>query len=352
MTTVQTTLYHRIDEPNSRNDLADYHIAIVIPVFNESRHIKQVLESIPSYIRSIIVVDDGSTDDTLHRIEERMEIDSRIQCVQHRTNQGVGMAMMTGYRQAIELSASIVVKMDGDGQMSSESLPKLISPLLSGVADYSKGSRFAYTSDASEMPLVRRIGNVTLGFMTKVAAGYWNLLDPTNGFTAIRTDVLKLMRFERLDPKFFFETSMLSELYLLKAVVRDIPMAASYGNETSHLSPLKAMFQFPPRLLRRFLRRIFLRHVVYDFSIGAIYTLVGGPLGMFGLVFGILNWARYSSMNLGAPTGTVVIPALCILVSIQLILRAIDADIQSVPRIPINLGPLAQNRLHHHQLQL
>ena len=116
--------------------------------------------------------------------------DKRISLIRHPSNLGVGGAMITGYRKALELEAQIIVKMDGDGQMDMDHLPELLSPLIEGQADYTKGNRFRDFKSLQKMPLIRRVGNMGLAFLSKAATGYWTLFDPTNGFNAIRSEVL------------------------------------------------------------------------------------------------------------------------------------------------------------------
>ena len=156
--------------------------------------------------------------------------------------------MLTGYAEAHRLGAEIVVKMDGDGQMDPAQLPALIAPIVRGEADYAKGNRYLHARQLRSMPLLRRLGNLGLSFLTKLASGYWNIFDPTNGYTAIHAALIPLLNKEDIGRRYFFESSMLLELSLLRAVVRDVYIPARYGDETSHLSILKTLRQFPPAL--------------------------------------------------------------------------------------------------------
>ncbi|NLX99076.1 MAG: glycosyltransferase family 2 protein [Rhodopirellula sp.] len=313
-----------------------------MPAYNEAGQIEAALEAIPSYVRTILVVDDASSDDTPRVVRRMAERDPRIVLVRHPENRGVGGAMVTGYRKAVELGADIVVKIDADGQMSPDDLPALLRPLIRGEADYAKGNRFRDFRTLAHMPPLRRAGNMVLSFLTKAAVGYWQCFDPCNGYVAIRGDVLRELPLESIPHSFFFETSMLAELYLLRAVVRDVPMPARYGNERSHLSIRRVLVEFPCRLARCFARRILLAKFIYDFSIGSVYLLTGLPMLLAGLVYGLNNWVRYAQAGEGAPTGTVVIPTMLIILGFQLLLSAIHEDLQSAPHEPICGGvPLA-----------
>ncbi len=313
-------------------DFQKYKIAAVIPAFRVEGAIQTVLEELPSYLMHIIVVDDASPDRTSEIVSTMAQRDRRLVLIRHECNRGVGGAMVTGFRKALELGAQIVVKIDGDGQMDAGHLPALLLPLIQGQADYAKGNRFRDFLALQKMPLIRRLGNMGLGFLAKAATGYWNVFDPTNGFLAIRTETLAQLPLERIDRGYYFETSMLANLYLLGAFVKDVPMPARYQGEVSSLIIRRVLFEFPFKLFGTFLRRIVLKNFIYDFSMASIYMLVGLPLMLFGLIFGITKWIHYASLGVAAPTGTVMLPTLTVLLGIQLLLSAIEIDLRSVPR--------------------
>jgi glycosyltransferase involved in cell wall biosynthesis len=313
-------------------------IIAVVPAYRVEAHIEKTLYKIPSFVQHIIVVDDASPDNTAHIVTSLQKKDSRLLLVRHKENQGVGGAMLTGFRKALELGAQIVIKIDGDGQMSEYDLRPLLTPLLRGQADYAKGNRFRDFNALKSMPLTRRFGNMALSFLVKAATGYWDCFDPTNGFLAIRYETLQLLPFEQIDKSYFFETSMLGELYLLGAVIRDVPYPAVYGDEISNLSIRRTLKEFPQKLFRMFFRRIWIRHFLYDFSMESIYLLVGIPSFLFGLVFGIVKWIKYSRLGIPAPTGTIMIAVLSVMLGVQILLSAIGIDLQSVPKEPICQG--------------
>lgn len=321
------------------------HIAAVIPAFNAGTTIQSVIAEIPSIVGIMIVIDDGSKDDTAAIVERCAATDRRIVLVRHDRNGGVGAAMVTGFKRATELGATIIVKIDADGQMPLSMLPSLIGPLLAGDADYVKGNRFRDFQAIRAMPLMRRIGNVALSFLAKAATGYWQCFDPTNGFVAIRTDVLSLLPLQRIDSTYFFEISMLSHLYLLGAVVKEEPMPARYNGEPSSLSIPRVLRQFPGRLFTALLRRIVLKNFVYDFSVASLEIAAGVPLLLAGTLYGGYNWLWYARHHLGAPVGTVVLSAMSIILGFQSLLAAIALDLQAVPREPINSGPMTSESI-------
>jgi len=318
-----------------RVDFRKYKIAAVIPAYRVEGEIADVLCGLPLYIRHIIVVDDASPDSTSDIVAALAKRDRRLNLLRHDHNQGVGGAMVTGFRRALEIGAQIVVKIDGDGQMDVGHLPELILPLVEGKADYTKGNRFRDFVALQKMPFIRRLGNMGLGFLAKAATGCWNIFDPTNGFLAIRAETLAQLPLERIDPSYYFETSMLANLYLLGAVVRDVPIPARYQGEASSLIIRRVLFEFPIKLLFTFFRRIVLKNFIYDFSMETIYLIAGIPLLLFGLIFGAVEWIQYASRNIPAPTGTVMLPTLAVLLGIQLLLSAVESDLRSVPKDPL-----------------
>ncbi len=311
-------------------DFKKFTIAIVIPAYRVEREILSVLRGLPPYIKHIIVVDDASPDSGADLVAAAAKKNKRITLIVHPQNQGVGGAMVSGFRKAIELGAQIIVKLDGDGQMDPTHIPALILPLIEGKADYVKGNRFRDFNSLQQMPLLRRIGNLGLSFLTKAATGYWNIFDPTNGFFAIRAEILFQIPLDRLDKRYFFETSMLANLYMLDAFVLDVPIPAKYGNEISNLSIRHVFFEFPIKLARTFLRRIILKYFIHDFSMISVYLLSGIPLLLFGLIFGVIKWIHYAELGIPAPTGTVMLPTISVILAIQILLSAVEIDLNSM----------------------
>jgi dolichol-phosphate mannosyltransferase len=319
---------------------ADVHAAAVVPAFDVEEEIGSVLRAMPPIFTTIVVVDDASRDRTGELADRYAQLDPRVIVVHHETNRGVGGAMVTGFRTAVDAGADVIVKIDGDGQMPLWLVPHLLDPLVRGEADYTKGNRFRDFAAIRAMPMARRIGNVILSFLAKAATGYWRCFDPTNGFLAIRADVLSQLPLHKIDRTYFFEISMLSHLYLIGAVVKEVPMPARYAGETSSLSIGRVMRQFPGKLLWSLARRITLRNFVYDFNLESLDLAAGVPLLLFGLIFGALKWTWYASRHLPAPTGTIMLAAVSVMLGMQLLLAAAHLDLEAVPRDPINGGAI------------
>ena len=307
-------------------------ITVIIPCYNVSRHIEQVIRNLPSHVSYVITVNDCSNDDTECIIQKLQQEDQKIIYLKHDVNEGVGGAMRTGFRKSLELNSDITIKMDGDDQMDSSNISLLTRPIIDGKADFTKGNRFRDFRALRKMPLSRRIGNLGLSFLIKAASGYWNIFDPSNGFIAIRNETLMKLDPERLHKRYFFESSMLIELYYVNAVVQDVPMKARYGNEVSSLSKTKTLLQFPPRLFVAFVKRIILKYFLFDFNIASLYLLFGFPLFIIGSIYGVVNFVKYASERIAAPTGTVVIPTLLIILGFQLLLSAANYDVTNYPK--------------------
>jgi len=312
--------------------MASSTIAVVIPAFKVSSHIAEVIGAIGPEVRHIIVVDDACPENS-GTVAKSLK-DKRVTVVVHDKNQGVGGATVTGYEKALELGADIVVKLDGDGQMDPADIPRLVAPLEANIADYSKGNRFSSVENLESMPLVRVLGNAGLSFMTKLSSGYWTVTDPTNGFTAIRSELLAELRLAKLHRRFFFESDMLFRLNLLGAAVADVPMKAVYGSEKSNLSVLKTLFQFPWLHFVNHMKRIFYSYYLREMSIASFELPFGLGLLAFGAIFGVNAWASASSAGVAATTGNVMIAALPIIIGFQLVLAFLSYDIASTPKRP------------------
>ena len=321
-------------------DLAQYKIAVVIPAYKVENQIVETLARIPDYISQIIVVDDASPDSTGEIVEQAKVKDARITLVKNVKNQGVGGAMLTGFKEALKINAQVILKIDGDGQMSGYDPRPLLEPLILGQADYVKGNRFCDFHALKSMPIIRQIGNMGLGFLVKAATGYWDCFDPTNGFFAIRHEALSALPLERIHKRYFFETSMLGELYLIGAVIQDVPYPAVYGDEKSNLSVTQTLWEFPPKLARIFFRRVLIKNFLFDFSMESIYLLTGFPMLLFGLLFGIVKWIKYFNLGIPAPTGTIMIPVMSVMLGVQLLLAAANIDLASMPKEPLSGGEL------------
>lgn len=307
----------------------DAKITVVIPCYKVEALIESTLASLPTWIDYLVLVNDCSPDKSLKILERLALNDRRITVLSNAVNKGVGGAMKTGFVHSLQTDTDIIVKMDGDGQMHPDYLPTLLQPLCNREAEFSKGNRFNDFEALKRMPASRRVGNLGLSFLIKAASGYWEVFDPSNGYLAMTKETLSRIVIANLADRYFFESSLLIELYYTGARIQDIPMPAIYGEEVSNLSVTRTLFGFPPKLMKAFLKRIVLSYFIYDFSITSIYMMAGLPLFLYGLIYGIVKWIHFASLDVAAPTGTVMLAVLPFILGFQMLLSAIQHDIDS-----------------------
>ncbi|HEX8601197.1 MAG TPA: glycosyltransferase family 2 protein [Pseudoduganella sp.] len=310
-------------------------IAVVIPSYRVTRHILDVIARMGPEVTRIFVVDDKCPDGSGAFVQSHCT-DPRVTVLFHEENQGVGGAVMTGYRAAIDAGCDIMVKVDGDGQMDPALIPDFIAPIQAGQADYTKGNRFFDLEQIRQMPSVRLFGNAVLSLLTKVSSGYWNLFDPTNGFTAIHRDAARSLPFHKISRRYFFETDVLFRLNTLHAVVVDVPMDAHYGDEVSNLKISRVVTEFAWKHLRNFGKRVFYNYYLRNMSLASIEAPLGLLLLGGGSIYGIAHWISSAHDGVPTPAGTVMLSALPVLMGMQLLLAFLAYDIASVPRRPIH----------------
>lgn len=207
-----------------------YHglrVAVVVPAYNEADRIRTTVRGVPDYVDRIIVVDDASRDAT--SAAARQTTRSGLSVLRHEQNRGVGAAIVTGYRAALQHGCDVVVVMAGDGQMDPQDLPALLAPIVAGQADYSKGNRFAHAELRSAMPPLRRVGNTLLSLLSRVSSGYWHVFDSQCGFTAATGTILARIDLDEIYPRYGYPNDLLARLAVAGARVEDVPVRPIYG---------------------------------------------------------------------------------------------------------------------------
>lgn len=327
------------DHPDPGNTLASgvkpLQTAVIIPCYNVRDHILGVLSEIDASVLRIYVVDDKCPQGTGDHVEANCT-DVRVVVLRNEQNQGVGGAVMHGYQAAIADKMDILVKVDGDGQMDPALIPILVKPIAEGRADYTKGNRFFSPEALDGMPLLRLFGNAALSFLTKASSGYWDVLDPTNGFTALHAGVAAALPMNKLAKRYFFESDLLFRLNTIRAVVADIPMLSHYGDEKSNMSVGKMIWPFFSKNAANFVKRVVYSYFLRGFSFASVCFVVGWLLFIGGLVFGLSNWLMHMASNEQTPTGTIMIAVVSITFGFQLLLTFAAADIASVPTQPLH----------------
>ena len=317
-------------------DTANLNIAVVLPCYRSKCYVLDVISRIGPEVFLIIAVDDACPEGTGDHIKAGCA-DPRVEVARNEINLGVGGAMVHGYRIALQRGADIVVKVDSDGQMDSALLMQIAHPIVAGHADYAKGNRFFNIEDVRAMPKLRLFGNAGLSFLTKLSSGYWNIFDPTNGYTAIHRVALEMLPLDKIDRRFFFESDMLFRLNIAGAVVVDVPIRASYADEQSNLRVGQVLVPFLLKNLRNFFKRLVYRYYLRDLNIGSLELLIGVALLAFGFIFGVREWIGAAAEGVTASAGTVMLAGLPILVGVQMVLGFFSFDFMAVPRAPLQV---------------
>jgi len=328
-------------EVSERPETAACTVAAVIPCYRVRAHILSVIDRIGPECSVIYVIDDKCPEGSGKHVQEHCR-DPRVRVIFHEENRGVGGAVMTGYRAAIEDGVTIAVKVDGDGQMDPALIPIFIAPILAGAADYTKGNRFFNVEDAKSMPAIRLFGNAVLSFMSKFSSGYWTIFDPANGYTAIHAAIARQLPLEKIRRRYFFESDMLFRLNTIRAKVVDVPMVARYGDEKSGLVVRKILGEFLVNHLGNFVKRIAYNYFLRDFSLASLELVVGALFVAFGTMFGAYEWYRSVASGIVATAGTVMLAVLPIVLGVQLLLSFIGYDVASTPSEAIH--PLLSQR--------
>jgi glycosyltransferase involved in cell wall biosynthesis len=318
-------------------------IAVVVPSYRVRERIGGVLSAIGPEVARIYVVDDACPDKTGDHVEATVR-DARVNVIRNGVNLGVGGAMKAGMRAALADGADVIVKLDGDGQMDPALIPALVRPILEERADYAKGNRFFELDGLAAMPRLRLFGNALLSLVNKAASGYWDLMDPTNGFVAIHARVAARLPLGKIADDYFFESDMLFRLGTLRAVVLDMPMAARYDGAPSNLRVGNVALRFPARYLGRFVKRVFYNYFLRDFNAGTVQLVLAALLLAGGAAFGLWRWYLSVATGVPATSGTVMLAALPVLLGGHLLISAINFDIANIPRRPLHplLGPAAE----------
>jgi len=305
----------------------------VIPAYRASGTIVEVVRSVLPFVDHVIVVDDCCPEKTGLAVASAFASEPNVEVMLHSANLGVGGAMKTGIRRALQLRAYVVVKIDADAQMDPQHIPEMLRIL----ADHPrialvKGNRFVDSSVARIMPAARLLGNSALTLLVRAASGYWNSIDPTNGYVAVRADQLRRMKVDRLADRYFFEISLLCRFGRQKAEIAEIDIPARYGGEHSSLSVGKVLLAFPGQLCAALLRRIAWQYIIADMNVGSLFLVVGSLLMAAAACLGSFWWIEALRSGIPRTPGTVGIVFVPLFMGFQLLLTAVLYDVQISPR--------------------
>jgi glycosyltransferase involved in cell wall biosynthesis len=306
--------------------LQEHKIGVVIPAYNEEKLIKITVDGIPPYVSRIYVINDSSIDSTAEVLESIK--DPRLHVITHEKNQGVGAAILHGYKRALKENMDLIVVMGGDNQMNPDQLPKLLMPIIQGKADYTKGNRLMSKEFRGGMSKWRLLGNSILTMINKISSGYWHIMDPQNGYTAISRKALSGMDIDSLFTYYGYCNDMLVKLNTFGFRTMDVTMPARYGQEKSSIKYSKFMFRVSVMLFRKFLWRLKMKYMVLSFHPLVFFYALGIILVPVGLLFGGYIFVAKLFLDWPVSPNSPLLDALILITGIQFTLFAMLFDMQ------------------------
>ena len=301
----------------------------VIPANRAAATVVDVVARALAFASDVVVVDDACPQRSGDIARAAFSEASNVHILQRERNGGVGAAMKTGIAFCIECGADAIVKLDADGQMDPAFIPAIDAAFETDpTLVYVKGNRFFDSAVMLRMPKRRLFGNAVLSILAKFASGYWNLVDPTNGYVAFNARLLNAVPWRSFADSYFFEISVLCEFGLRRLPILELEMPTIYNGAPSSLSIVKVLWEFPPRLLRLTLRRILLQYFVFDVNLASLYLAFGILLLLAGGGWGAYQWIVSSVTHVSRSTGTVMLAVLPFLMGFQLVLNALMVDVQ------------------------
>ena len=305
-------------------------VIVVVPAYNEEKLIGTVLDTMPSVVDRVIVVDDASKDGTAGALAALGERHPRLRAIRHESNGGVGAAIVTGYKAALQEAPkdALVVVMAGDAQMDPADLPRLLAPLAKGEADYTKGNRLRSGEAWKIIPRHRYLGNAALSFATKIASGYWHVADSQSGYTAVTSEALALLQLDRLYPRYGFPNHLLVELNIYDFRVRDVPIRPVYNvGEVSGIRLPRVIPTLSWLLFKCYFWRMKEKYIIRDFHPLVFFLAFGLLLTLGGLALGA--WILFYRVTTGALSpNTVIFDAFCLIMGMQMLFFAMWMDME------------------------
>ena len=307
-------------------------IAVVVPCYNEENKVGEVLDTMPAFVDCVIVVDDTSRDGTAEVVRgyvDRQGADGRIVLIEHEVNGGVGAAIVTGYKDAIDREMDVVAVMAGDAQMAPDELASIAGPVARGETDYTKGNRLFYRGAWETIPRHRYLGNAFLSMLTKIASGYWHVADSQTGYTAISRQALETIQLDGVYPRYGYPNDMLVRLNIYNFRVSDIPIRPVYhADAQSKMRIWKVVPTMSWLIFKRFLWRMKEKYIIHDFHPLVLFYLFGGVSFVFGLLFG--TYLLFYRVFVSTVAGTSSLLAMMLFVTgLQLLLFAMWFDMET-----------------------
>jgi glycosyltransferase involved in cell wall biosynthesis len=302
-------------------------VAVVVPAYDEQELVVTTLAGIPAFVDRVYVVDDASRDATVERA--RASGDQRVEVVVHDRNEGVGAAIVTGYKRALADGVDVTCVMAADNQMDPADLVTLVGPVARGEVDYAKANRLVTGEAWKLIPRTRYLGNAALSFLTKIASGYWHVADSQSGYTAISRATLAALDLDRVYRRYGFPNDLLVHLNVVSARVRDFPSRPIYGvGERSGIRYRHVVPKISWLLCKAFFWRMREKYVIRDFHPLVLFYALGFLATLAGIVLGCVELG-YRAAGYEVSVGTVVLIALLLISGSQFTLFAMWFDMES-----------------------
>ncbi len=307
-------------------------IGVVIPAYNEGKLINKVMDTMPDFVDYMIIVNDGSKDETKSQIEEKALCDSRIVLLNHEKNKGLGQTLIDGYLRSVEMEIDVVAVMAGDAQMDPDDLENVVMPIVNGEADYVKGSRLLVNGVKEKMPKYRFIGNNILTLLTKFATGYWHVIDPQCGYTAISHEALSEIPIDEMIKGYGYNAHILYMLNMSNFTVKDVKVKPVYGEEKSKIKLGRYIRRVSILLCRLFFSRILKKYMLIDFNPAAMFYLLAFLCLPLAVIFGIRMLVIFIATLL-MPNTTLILFVFTSLMGIQSLFFAMWMDMEDNRRL-------------------
>ncbi|MGH3064825.1 MAG: glycosyltransferase family 2 protein, partial [Gaiellaceae bacterium] len=302
-------------------------VAVVVPAFDEERLVGETIRGIPDFVDWIYLVDDASRDGTAAAVEAVG--DPRVLVIRHERNSGVGAAIATGYRNALEGGIDVVCVMAADNQMDPAELQGLVEPVARGEVEYAKANRLVSGEAWKVIPRTRYLGNAVLSLLTKIASGYWHVADSQAGFTALSLSALRGLDLERLYPRYGFPNDLLVHLNVQNARVRDVPSRPIYDvGEQSGIKLRAVVPRISWLLFKAFWWRMGQKYVIRDFHPLVFFYSFGVVMTLAGLILGAIEAVLRIAGN-QITTPTIVLVAVLLIAGVQMTLFAMWFDMEA-----------------------
>lgn len=312
--------------------LNDSTIGVVIPAYNEGKLISKVMDTMPNFVDYMIIVNDGSKDDTKKRIEEQALCDPRIIMVDHEVNKGLGQTLIDGYLKSREMNIDVVAVMAGDAQMDPDDLKNVVMPIVRGETDYVKGSRLLVNGVKEKMPKYRFVGNNILTLLTKFATGYWHVIDPQCGYTAISHEAISEIPIEEMIKGYGYNAHILYMLNMSNYKVKDVKVKPVYGEEVSKIKLGKYIRKVSALLCKLFFSRIFKKYMLVDFNPAAMFYLFAFICCPLAFVF-LIRMLFIFATTLLMPNTTLILFVFTALMGVQSLFFAMWMDMEDNRRL-------------------